>query len=74
MIDAVLSAGTLQPPRDTVLTDAMGALVSFEGVVREVQESHPHMRLWVGRRVGEMKIGDVVFVVLAAPARRWWAA
>lgn len=86
-----------QARRDT-LTEAMGALVTFEGVVRdhdggervtllsytahptaderirEVTEGvvarHPKTRVWTAHRTGDLHIGDLAFVVLAAAAHR----
>ncbi|QGU06213.1 Molybdopterin synthase catalytic subunit 1 [Corynebacterium occultum] len=86
-----------QARRDT-LREAMGALVTFEGIVRdhdggqrvanlsytahpsagerirevaaEVVVQHPKTRLWTAHRTGDLQIGELAFVVLAAAAHR----
>lgn len=84
--------------RVDTLTEAMGALVTFEGVVRDhdggqrvtqlcytahpsageeiaavarrVVAKHPKARVWTAHRTGDLAIGDLAFVVLAAAAHR----
>lgn len=84
--------------RADTLTEAMGALVTFEGVVRdhdggqrvtrlsytahpsageqiaavagEVVAKHPKTRLWTAHRTGDLAIGELAFIVLAAAAHR----
>ncbi|MGP6175103.1 molybdenum cofactor biosynthesis protein MoaE [Corynebacterium sp. A21] len=88
----------LHQARQGTWTEAMGALVSFEGIVRdhdggqrvshlsysahptaaqrirevaaEVVATHPRTRLWTAHRTGDLVIGDLAFVVLAAAAHR----
>lgn len=90
--------GLLPQARRDTLTEAMGALVTFEGIVRdhdggqrvanlsytahpsagerisevaaEVIAAHPRTRLWTAHRTGDLKIGELAFVVLAAAAHR----
>lgn len=88
----------LADARAATATDAMGAVVTFEGVVRdhdggrrvaglrytahptageviagvaqEVSNGHPAARLWAAHRTGDLAIGDLAFVVIAASAHR----
>ncbi|PID98551.1 MAG: hypothetical protein CSA83_00660 [Actinomycetales bacterium] len=76
----------------------MGAVVSFEGIVRnhdngnsvialsysqhpsageviaqiaaEVSAKHPQTRLWVAHRIGDLQVGELVFLVIVAAAHR----
>lgn len=102
VIGALMTAAPIEEllaaARRETLTEAMGALVTFEGVVRdhdggqrvtqlsysahptaaeriaavagEVVEKHPQTRLWTAHRTGDLRIGDLAFVVLAAAAHR----
>jgi molybdopterin synthase catalytic subunit len=102
----VVSATMTQEPLETLLaeartattTEAMGAVVTFEGVVRDhdggrevttlsytahpsageaiaavaatVSAQHPDARLWTAHRTGDLTIGELAFVVIAAAAHR----
>ncbi|QGU03524.1 molybdenum cofactor biosynthesis protein MoaE [Corynebacterium comes] len=102
----VVSATMTETPLESLLadaravttTDAMGAVITFEGVVRdhdggqrvsglrytahptapeviavvarEVSNEHPAVRLWTAHRTGDLAIGELAFVVIAAAAHR----
>lgn len=102
----VIAASMRQEPLEPLLIDAraatttaaMGAVVTFEGVVRDhdggrevanlsytahpsageviaavarsVSAQHPQTRLWTAHRTGELAIGELAFVVIAAAAHR----
>lgn len=102
VIDALMTEAPIEQlfadARAATLTEAMGALVTFEGVVRdhdggqrvsqlsytshptaaerirvvseEVVGKHPRTRLWTAHRTGDLVIGDLAFVVIAAAAHR----
>lgn len=102
VISATMTEAPLEPlladARAATATDAMGAVVTFEGVVRdhdgghqvaslrytahptageviavvarEVSNGHPAARLWAAHRTGDLAIGDLAFVVIAASAHR----
>lgn len=102
VIDALMTETPIEElldrARAATLTTAMGALVTFEGVVRDhdggqrvsqlsytshptaaeqirkvseaVISKHPRARLWTAHRTGDLVIGDLAFVVIAAAAHR----
>lgn len=102
LIEAVMTEAPieeqLRQARQDTWTESMGALVTFEGIVRdhdggqrvahlsysahptaaarmlevaaEVVARHPKTRLWTAHRTGNLVIGDLAFVVLAAAAHR----
>lgn len=102
LVSATMTQAPLEPlladARSATTTDAMGAVVTFEGVVRdhdggqrvtclrytahptadgaiasvaaEVSAAHPDVRLWTAHRTGDLVIGDLAFVVVAASAHR----
>lgn len=103
---AVVHAGVTEKPLEDALrqakqdtiTHAMGAVVTFEGIVRdhddgnsvialsyshhpsansvitqiatEVSSRHPDTRLWAAHRIGDLAVGDMAFLVVAAAAHR----